>query len=125
MRYGVLRGTGGALAVLAMLATGGCALFGSNKGEVCADTKLAVAQYVSQVKAAPANDPAAWKAATDRLAARLDALSRTSDDGEVRDALRRQAAALRAAAPTVAAGDIAALNKSLTDLPTQLGGACA
>jgi hypothetical protein len=127
MRSGVkMRGTMRALAVgtALLLATAGCGMFGGNKGEVCADSKKAVEQYVNRLRSVAANDPAQWKQATDQLAVRFDALAKTAEDPALRKALTDQAAQLRTAATALGTGDAAALNKTLTDAPARLGDAC-
>jgi len=120
MRYGRL-----VVGAAVLLAAAGCGLSGGNKGQVCDDTKAAVTEYVKQVKSIPATDAAQWRQATDKLALRLDKLSRTADDGQLRKALSEQAAKLKAAAPAVGTGDTAALTGSLTELPDRIGRACA
>ncbi|WP_286989278.1 hypothetical protein [Thermomonospora sp. CIF 1] len=127
MRNGVK--SGGTVPVAAVcavlvLATGGCGVLGSNKGEVCADAKRTVQEYIGRLKEIAANDPAQWKQTTDQYAGRFDALAKESDDKALSKALRDQSARLRAAAAQVGNGDVAALNQTLTETPARLGEAC-
>ncbi|MEU6039191.1 hypothetical protein ABZ801_27675 [Actinomadura sp. NPDC047616] len=129
-REGAMRyGTAGRLAqgLVLLVAAGtltGCGLSGGNTGQVCADTKKAFQQYVSQVRTVPANDPAQWKQATDRFAGRVDGLARQAEDEKLKNALRTEATRLRGAAAGVGTGDAAQLNAVMTDAPNRIGAAC-
>ncbi|WP_030171465.1 hypothetical protein [Spirillospora albida] len=130
MRNRVVRSLAGGLkAGMAVLAASGllsaCGTLGGNSDAVCADTKKAFQQFVTQVRGVPATDAAQWRQATERLAGRLDALAADAEDAELEKALKSEADALRAAAPGVGTGDVSRLNTVLTGTPKQIGDACA
>jgi len=122
MRYGVVRALAGGVVVLGAL--GGCGVLGGNSGQVCADTKKAFQQYITQVKGIPAAEPAQWRQATEQLAGRLDAQAKKADDGDLKKALRAEADKLRAAAPAVGTGDVSRLDTVMKETPATIGGAC-
>lgn len=125
MRYGVVRAlAGGVVALGAAGLLGGCGALGGGPDEVCDDTKQAFQQYITQVRAVPAAEPARWRQATEKLAGRLDALAGDTGDGDLEKALKTEADRLRAAAPAVGTGDVAQLNTVMKDTPTRIGKAC-
>ncbi|MBA9003994.1 hypothetical protein [Thermomonospora cellulosilytica] len=130
MRYGVRRGgalrgsAAAAVLALAAVGAGGCAMFGGNTSEVCADSRRAVQEYVGRLNQVPANEPAQWKQVTEQLAGRLDTLADTAEDAALRKALKDESARLRTAAKALATGDAAPLNSTLAQTPGRLGGAC-
>ncbi|MFC7729618.1 hypothetical protein [Actinomadura keratinilytica] len=125
MRYGTAGRLAQGFALLAAAGTlAGCGLSGGNTGQVCADTREAFRQYVSQVRAVPANDPAQWKQVTDRFAGRVDGLARQAEDEKLKNALKTEANRLRGAAAGVGSGDAAQLNAVMTDAPDRIGAAC-
>ncbi|MFI0404292.1 hypothetical protein [Actinomadura sp. 3N508] len=112
-----------ALAVSGLL--GGCgSLGGSDTAQVCADTKKAFQQYITQVRSIPAAEPAQWRQATETLAGRLDALAKKTGDDDLKKALNAEAAKLRAAAPAVGTGDVAQLDAVMGQTPASIGKAC-
>lgn len=112
-------------AVALVLSLCGCGLFGGNTDEVCSSAEKVLRQYATQIKSASAADPRPWKAATEKVAGQLDALAAKADDGDLRKALKDQAAALRRAAPAVGGGDVVLLNQTLNDIPQRIGKACS
>lgn len=125
MRYGVVRAlAGGVVALGASGLLGGCgALGGGDSGQVCADTKKAFQQYITQVRSIPAADPAQWRKATEQLAGRLDALAEEADD-DLKKALKTEAGKFRAAAPAVGTGDVSQLDTVIEKTPARIGKAC-
>ena len=122
MRYGVVRVLAGGAVVLGALT--GCGVLGGDSGQVCADTKKAFQQYVTQVRSLPAAEPAQWRQPTEKLAGRLDGLAEKADDGDLAKALKAEAGRLRAAAPAVGTGDVAQLNAVMKETPAAIGKAC-
>lgn len=126
MRNRVVRSlAGGVTALAASGLLGACGTLGGNSDAVCADTKKAFQQFVTQVRGIPATDAAQWRQATEKLAGRLDALAAEAADAKLEKALKSEADALRAAAPGVGTGDVAQLNTVLTETPKKIGDACA
>src|ERR1700754_1434447 len=107
------------VAVLAVLA--GC----GNKSEVCDETETAFEGLAAQVRDAPAADAARWKEAVGGFAARLDTLARKSDDAELKKPLEEAALAARGAATAAGNGDVAGLQRFVTDQPERIGAACS
>ncbi|MFB4306743.1 hypothetical protein [Actinomadura sp. GTD37] len=122
MRYGVVRALAGGMAVLGAL--GGCGVLGGNSGAVCADTKKAFQQYITQVRSIPAAEPAQWRQATEQLGGRMDGLGRKADDEALKKALRAEAEKLRAAARAVGTGDVSQLNAVMKETPARIGKVC-
>ncbi|MWA04796.1 hypothetical protein F8568_031390 [Actinomadura sp. LD22] len=126
MRYGVVRALAGGVVMLgASGLLGACGALGGNSGQVCTDTKEAFQQYVTQVRSVPAAEPAQWGQATQRLAARLDALAKKADDAALKKALEAESQRLRSAAATVGTGDASQLSAAMNDAPVRIGKACA
>ncbi|MBC6460208.1 hypothetical protein [Actinomadura sp. HBU206391] len=105
--------------VLGLLA--GC----GNKSEVCDETKAAFEGLAAQVRTAPATDAAQWKQAVDRFAARLDALAKKSDDAKLKKTLEQAVVAARGAATGAGNGDVAQLQRFLTEQPRRIGETCS
>lgn len=125
MRHGVVRAlAAGAAALGASGLLGGCGALGGDSGQVCADTKKAFQQYITQVRSIPAADPGRWRQATDKLAGRLDALAEKAGDDDLKKALKTEADKLRAAAPAVGTGDVSQLDTVMKDTPARIGKAC-
>jgi hypothetical protein len=122
MRYRVVAALAGGALVLGALS--GCGALGGNSGQVCADTKKAFQQYVTQVRSVPAAEPARWRPATEQLAGRLDGLAKQADDADLRKALKTEADRLRAAAPGVGSGDVSQLDSVIRETPAAIGKAC-
>ncbi|MFI0351288.1 hypothetical protein [Actinomadura sp. 9N407] len=126
MRREVVRAfTGGALMLGASGLLGGCGLLGGNTDQICADTKKAFQQYVTQVRSVSAADPAQWKQPTEQLAGRIDGLAAKAEDAELKKALKTEAGSLRQAATTIGTGDAAQLNSVISKTPQRIGKACA
>ena len=127
MRNAALRAlTGGVLALGALGALGGCGLVGDdNSAQVCADTRKAFEQYITQVKGVAANEPAQWRQVTEQLAVRVEKLSAQAEDPEVRKALKDEAGRLRGAAASVGTGDAAQLTEVMSQTPQRIGRACS
>ncbi|WUI01481.1 hypothetical protein OHR68_06575 [Spirillospora sp. NBC_00431] len=125
MRHGVVRAlAAGAMALGASGLLGGCGALGGDTGQVCTDTKKAFQQYITQVRSVPAAEPAQWRQATEKLAARLDALANKTGDDDLKKALRAEARELRAAAPAVGTGDVTRLDTVMKKTPASIGDAC-
>ena len=125
MRYGTVRTLAvGVVALGASGLLGGCGVLGGGPNKVCADTKQAFQQYITQVRSVPAAEPGRWRQATETLAGRLDALAKRAGDDDLTKALKTEAARLRAAAPAVGTGDVARLNAVLKEAPAKIGSAC-
>jgi len=125
MGYRAVRAlAGGAVLLGASGLLGGCGLLGGNTDEVCAGAKAAFQQYMTQVKTVSANDPAQWKKSTEQLAARVEGLSRTAEDEDLKKALKSEADHLRTAANAVGTGDAAQLSSVIAATPDRIGGAC-
>ncbi|TDB82413.1 hypothetical protein E1264_31405 [Actinomadura sp. KC216] len=122
MRYGVVRALAAGVAALGVSGLlGGCGQLGGDTGQVCADTKKAFQQYITQVRSIPAAEPARWRQATETLAGRLDALAKKTGDDDLKKALKAEAAKLRAAAPAVGTGDVAQLDTVMNQTPASIG----
>ena len=106
-------------AVLGLLA--GC----GNRTEVCDETRTAFEGLAAQVRTAPAADPAKWKQAVGEFAVRLDTLAKKSDDAKLKKALDEAAVAARGAATGAGKGDVAQLQRFLTEQPQRIGTACS
>ncbi|MBW8486432.1 hypothetical protein [Actinomadura parmotrematis] len=126
MRFGTFRAfAGGVLLLGAAGLASGCGLLGSdNSGAVCADTKAAFQQYMTQVRAVSAARPAEWTAPTQQLAGRVGALAAKAEDAKLKSALKDEAARLQAASATIGKGDAAQLDKVMSDTPKRIGAAC-
>ncbi|QXJ21321.1 hypothetical protein AGRA3207_002161 [Actinomadura graeca] len=127
MRYGVARALAGGVAALgASVLLGGCGVLGGGGGtaQVCADTRKAFEQYVTQVRTVSAAEPGQWRQATEQLAGRLDGLAGKTGDGDLKKALTAEAVRLRAAATAVGTGDASQLNTVISDTPARIGRAC-
>ncbi|MFI0480888.1 hypothetical protein [Actinomadura sp. 9N215] len=125
MRHGVVRTlAAGAVALGASGLLGGCGALGGDTGQVCADTKKAFQQYITQVRTVPAAEPARWRQATEQLAGRLEALAKKTGDDDLKKALKAEAGRLRAAAPAVGTGDVAQLDTVMEQTPSSIGKAC-
>ncbi|TDD13280.1 hypothetical protein E1287_43350 [Actinomadura sp. KC06] len=125
MRHGMARALAAGAAMLgASGLLGGCGALGGDTGQVCADTKKAFQQYITQVRTIPAAEPARWRQATEQLAGRLDALAKKTGDDDLKKALKAEAGKLRAAAPAVGTGDVAQLDTVMNQTPTSIGNAC-
>lgn len=123
MRYQVVRTLAGGALVLGALS--GCgAMGGGNSGQVCADTKKAFQQYVTQVRGLPAAEPGPWRQATEQLAGRVDGLAKQADDADLGKALKAEAGRLRAAATGVGDGDVSQLDSVIRETPAAIGTAC-
>jgi hypothetical protein len=107
------------VAVLALLP--GC----GNKSEVCDETRTAFEGLAAQVRTAPATDAAKWKQAVGGFAARLDSLAKKSDDEKLTKTLQQAAVAARGAATGAGEGDMARLQRFLTEQPARVGAACS
>ncbi|TMQ95890.1 hypothetical protein ETD83_21865 [Actinomadura soli] len=125
MGHGMVRALAAGAAVLgASGLLGGCGALGGDSGQVCADTKKAFQQYITQVRSVPAAEPAQWRQATEKLAERLDALAKQTGDDDLKKALKAEAGKLRAAAPAVGTGDVAQLDTVMKQTPASIGEAC-
>ncbi|TDE32033.1 hypothetical protein [Actinomadura sp. 6K520] len=125
MRYGVIRALGGGAVVLgASGLLGGCGVVSAGPDQVCTDTKAAFQQYMTQVRSAPAADPAQWRQATEKLAGRLDELAGETGDDDLEKALKGEADRLRAAAAAVGGGDVTQFNTVMSETPARIGEAC-
>ncbi|WP_165950410.1 hypothetical protein [Actinomadura sp. GC306] len=125
MRYGVMRAVGaGAVVLGASGLLGGCGVVSAGPDPVCTDTKEAFRQYMTQVRKAPAADPARWRQETEKLAGRLDELAGEAGDGDLEKALKTEADRLRAAAAAVGGGDVTQFNTVMTETPARIGEAC-
>ncbi|MFG2021495.1 hypothetical protein [Actinomadura geliboluensis] len=122
MRYAVARALAGGVMVLGTLS--GCGMLGGNTDQVCADTKKAFQQYITQVRSVPAAEPAQWRQATEQLAGRVDGLAKQADDAALSKALKAEAGRLRAAAPAVGTGDVSQLDTVMQETPAKIGKAC-
>lgn len=123
MRYGTAARLAHTLALLGAAWTlAGCGA--GNTDEVCADTKKAFQQYLTQVRTVSANDPAQWRQATDQFAGRIDGLARQAEDEKLKKALKTEATRLRGAAAGVGTGDASQLNAVMSDAPDRIGKAC-
>jgi hypothetical protein len=127
MRHQAVRAfAGGALALGASGLLGGCGLLGGgNTDQICADTKKAFQQYVTQVRSVSAADPAQWKQPTEQLAGKIDGLSGKAEDAALKKALKTEADSLRRAATAIGTGDAAQLNSVIARTPQRIGKACA
>ncbi|MFC5185087.1 hypothetical protein [Actinomadura harenae] len=125
MGHGVIRTlvAGGALAASAAALLAGCG-GGGNSAATCGDAKKAYERYIGGVRAVSAADAAQWRQPTEQLAANLSGLADKASDDRLKSALKDQADKLRAAAGTVATGDVEQLNATLAAAPTALGTAC-
>ncbi|MEV5572366.1 hypothetical protein AB0L06_20160 [Spirillospora sp. NPDC052269] len=128
MTHGVITrlAAGGALAAGAAALLAGCggSVGGGNSAATCGDAKTAYEKYIGGVHAVSAADAAQWRQPTEQLAANLSGLADKASDDKLKNALKDQAAKLRAAAGTVAAGDVEQLNATLAAAPGALGTAC-
>ncbi|MFC5751094.1 hypothetical protein [Actinomadura rugatobispora] len=127
MRNAAVRAlTGGVLALGAPGLLGGCGLLGGdNSAQVCADTRKAFEQYITQVRSVAANKPEQWKQATEQLAGKVEGLSGQAENPELKKALKEEGGRLRGAATSVGTGDAAQLNTVITQTPQRIGRACA
>jgi hypothetical protein len=125
MRHTAVRAlAGGAALLLASGALAGCGLLGDNSDEVCAGTKTVLQQYMTQVRTVSANDPAQWKKSTERVAGRVEELSRQAENEDLKKALKTEADRFRAAAAKIGTGDAAPLNSVIAETPQRIGNAC-
>ncbi|MFB4315096.1 hypothetical protein [Actinomadura sp. 21ATH] len=130
MRHGAVRAVRVlAAGVVVLGASGlltGCGLLGGgNTDQICADTKKAFQQYMTQVRSVSAADPGQWKQPTEQLAGRIDGLAGKAEDAALKKALKSEADGLRKAAASIGTGDAAQLNGVMTGTPQRIGKACA